>query len=195
MEEIPESTVQSAGNGSLVAIAAVVIWALVALAKSPALPIDIPPRVRPWLAFGLGQAYAVLSVVLSGVPWGEAIAHGVVATVLAIGGQELGSSAAPKSPRPPTSTVLPLLLFVGASAGLSGCGLPAKVESALEASRDVVAIAEPCMRGALSVDLSRCSTPECVGSVEQRWAGPMAALDLLRSVWCDLSPESEGCGK
>ncbi len=88
-------------------------------------------------------------------------------------------------PPPPSMLILVLVLF--------GCGAQDQIAKYAEASRDVVTYAEPCMRGALEVDLARCSTPECVAAVEQKWAAPMSALDLVKAGWCALSPASEGC--
>ena len=84
---------EQAGAGRHVAIAAVLVWALVAALKSPAFPLEIPPRARPWLALVLGQVYAVLAAVVGGVPWGVALVDGLVATTLAVTGQELGAAA------------------------------------------------------------------------------------------------------
>lgn len=75
------------GQHKWVPIASVVLGVLVRLAKSDTrIPIDIPPRLRVWLAFGLGQVAAVLDVVVAGQPWKQAIFGGLIASVLAIVG-------------------------------------------------------------------------------------------------------------
>ncbi len=93
-----------------------------------------------------------------------------------------------KLPKPPGSGPLLMLTLL-----LCGCGVPEKMAKFAESSRDVATYAEPCMRGALEVDLDKCSTPECVDRVEQHWEDPMSALDLVKAGWCALSPSSEGC--
>jgi Mrp family chromosome partitioning ATPase len=93
MDQIDPTIAEQAGAGRHVAIAAVIVWALVAAMKSPAFPLDIPPKARPWLALALGQVYAVLAAVVGGIPWGAALVDGLVATTLAVTGQELGAAA------------------------------------------------------------------------------------------------------
>lgn len=198
LETLDESVVESASRGELVPLAAAGVWLLVRLLKSDAFPVDIPPRFRPLLALVLGQVSAVLLAVVGGMSWRGAVVSGLIATALAIAGQELGASAKPaaaKLPPPPTAVVLPLLLLVGASAGLSGCGLPAKVETALEASRDVAVFAESCAVEAQGLALERCETEACRAEVKAAFAPIADALDLLHQVWCGLAPESEGCAQ
>lgn len=93
MDEIDSTIAEQAGAGRHVAIAAVIVWALVATLKSPAFPLQVPPRARPWLALALGQVYAVLAAVVGGVPWGVALVDGLIATTLAVTGQDLGAAA------------------------------------------------------------------------------------------------------
>lgn len=184
---------REAGAGSLVALAALVIWSLVSLLKSDRIPIDIPPRLRPWLAFGLGQTFAVLEVVLQGTPARQAVIQGIYATVLAIGGQELGGSAGPailgalKRGAPPA-----LLLFVSVLVGCSGA--TAEVARYAEASRDILAAAEPCFVAQQQAQLEACKADEaCLARVSDVWGPIKRSLTVAHDVWCTLAPESEGC--
>ena len=93
----------------------------------------------------------------------------------------------PKPPGPGTLLMLSLVLC--------GCGAQEQLVKFAEASRDVATYAEPCMLGALELDLARCSTPECVAEVQHKWAAPMSTLDLVKQTWCTISPSSEGCTK
>lgn len=72
-----------------VALTVVAIGALVRLTKEDTVvPIDVPARWRPLLAFFLGQASAVLEHLAAGAPWGAAVVDGLAASVLAILGHE-----------------------------------------------------------------------------------------------------------
>lgn len=114
-----------------VAVAAVVIGTLTRLAKSDTkIPIDIPPRYRVWLAFGLGVASGVLEkMVDGGTTWTSAIVGGLISAALAVighntvidsirGGKEIvvpgltipGVPPAPGKPpsiKPPSPETLP----------------------------------------------------------------------------------------
>lgn len=198
IEALDQSVVESASRGELVPLAAAGVWLLVRLLKSDAFPVDISPRLRPLLALVLGQLSAVLLAVVGGMSWRGAVVSGLIATALAIAGQELGASAkpaAPKLPPPPTSAVLPLLLLVGASAGLSGCGIGQEMVRVVEASRDVVTVAEPCLAAAQKVEIDACANAACVERVAVAWEPIMAALDVIHQAWCAVSPSSEGCAK
>jgi hypothetical protein len=94
MDPIDQTVQDSASHGSWAAIAALVVWGSVAVLKSEqdaalAHPAAGVPA-RSW-RFALGQAYAVLELVVHGMPWGSAVVRGVVVAAIAIGGQELGS--------------------------------------------------------------------------------------------------------
>jgi len=89
----PNITEQAAAGGH-VALAALAVWMLVALVKSDKIPINIPPAARPWLAFALGQTYAVLAAVVGGVRWELAVVEGLFAALGAVGTQELGAGFA-----------------------------------------------------------------------------------------------------
>jgi hypothetical protein len=187
-----EQVITQAGQGSHVAGAALAVWVLVSVLKSDRVPINVPPAVRPWLALVLGQVYAVLSAVVLGQPWGAAVVDGLLATTLAVTGQELGSSVTRLPPPPPS--VLPLLLTVAALGGLTSCGGAQQVTRLAEAARDVAVVAEPCLVEVQRAELRTCEGEAgCEGMVRQRWAPVAAALDVLHDAWCGLSPESEGC--
>jgi hypothetical protein len=95
----------------------------------------------------------------------------------------------------PPSPASPLLVVAaGALAGLTGCGATEHVARYAEASRDVLAVAEPCLVEVQRAELRTCAgIAECETLVRQRWAPIATALDVLHEAWCALSPESEGC--
>ena len=70
------------------AIATIVIAFVVRLLKSDTtIPIDVPPRVRVWLALGLGILAGILNKVANeGTPWRDALLWGLSAAVAAIVG-------------------------------------------------------------------------------------------------------------
>ena len=77
----------------------------------------------------------------------------------------------------------------------AGCAAKQQLTEFAEASRDVSAIAEPCARAALQVELDRCKDVACVDAVEARYAAKMQTIDLFHKVLCTLAPETEGCEK
>jgi hypothetical protein len=184
---------REAGAGSLVALAALVIWSLVSLLKSDRIPIDIPPRLRPWLAFALGQTFAVLEVVLQGTPARQAVIQGVYATVLAIGGQELGGAAGPailgalRKGAPP-ALLLCLTVIVGCS------GATAELQQFAEASRDIIEAADPCFVAQQEKQLEDCrKDPACVARVLEVWRPIKKAINVANAIWCARMPDAEGC--
>jgi hypothetical protein len=124
MDPIDQTVQDSASHGSWAAIAALVVWGLVAALKSDKTPPWLTPPVayRPLVAFALGQGYAVLELVVHGMPWGSAVVRGVVVAAIAVGGQELGSKLANGAQPPPSAAgVLPLGLLALAVLHSSGC--------------------------------------------------------------------------
>ncbi len=95
---------------------------------------------------------------------------------------------------PPGTSALLLSLVTGA-AGALGCGASMRdVESAIEASRDVAAIAEPCLVAAKQREEQMCGgEAECIESVRAAFAPAAHAFDAMHRAWCLLSPQSEGC--
>jgi hypothetical protein len=95
------------------AVAALVVGFAVRMVKSDGpLPITIPPRWRPWLAMILGALAATFEKVNAGISWKQALAGGLLAALLAIGGhqlviesvrngQELGGEPKKPDPKPP----------------------------------------------------------------------------------------------
>lgn len=73
-----------------VLLTAVLIGLIVRTLKSDTkIPINIPPRLRVWLAFGLGAAASVLERIGTGVGWKQAALDGALAAVLAVLGQNV----------------------------------------------------------------------------------------------------------
>lgn len=95
---------------------------------------------------------------------------------------------------PPGSSIFLLVLATGA-AGTLGCGASMRdVESAIEASRDVAAIAEPCLVAARQREEKMCGgEAECIEAVRAAFAPAANAFDAMHRAWCLLSPHSEGC--
>jgi hypothetical protein len=183
-----ETVLRMANGGSYVAIAALVIWALVTLLKSSVVRLDIPPRVRPWVAFGLGQVYAVLVVILEGAPPGQAAVQGIMATVLAIGGQELGSSAALN-----TTSIGGLSLLV-CLLGSAGCST-AQLEAGLDAGNKLVTKAKPCLVATFEAEREACGGDvACVRDVEEGGRETADAAKLFREAWCALAEDAQAKG-
>lgn len=107
----------------------------------------------------------------------------------------LEARAKARSVLPPGSSILLLVLTAGAAGTLTGCGASMRdVESAIEASRDVAAIAEPCLVAAKQREEQMCGgEAECIESVRVAFAPAADALDAMHRAWCLLSPQSEGC--
>lgn len=104
MDPIDQTVQDSAAKGSWAAIAALVVWAVIALAKSDKTPPWMTPPVawRPLIAVLLGQVYAVLEAGVHGMPWGSAVVRGFVVAAAAIAGQELKSKlTSPPAPAAP----------------------------------------------------------------------------------------------
>lgn len=129
MDPITDSIHDSASRGGYAAIAAIAIWAIIALVKRDDIPIPLPPRARPLLALALGQVYAVLEAVVGGMPWGAAVVRGLVVAAGAIATHEVGSKLrAPEVVKPPSvpppMPPLLLLVFLAGCVPLLGCGSP-----------------------------------------------------------------------
>ncbi len=71
--------------------AALLIGLIVRLLKSDTkIPLNVPPRWRPWLALGLGGLAGALDKVVAGSSWHDALVVGLGAPTLAILGHVLG---------------------------------------------------------------------------------------------------------
>lgn len=186
---------ERAGAGDFVALAALVIWVLVTLAKSAWIPVEVPPRARPILALGLGQVFTVLVAVVDGASAGQAVVSGLVASALAIAAQEAGSAFKGSQPPGSAGSALLLIALAGAAAGLStGCGGSQELAKYAEAGRDIAARAEPCLVAQKAMDESQCGTDAaCLATVKETYGKLADALDLMHSTWCKVSPQSEGC--
>ncbi len=130
MDPINTSIQESAARGGYAALAAIVVWAVIAIVKRDDVPIPLPPRYRPLLALALGQVYAVLEAVVGGMPWGAAIVRGLVVAAGAVAMHEVGSklraapAVKPPSVPPPMPPLLVLLLALGGCVPLLGCASP-----------------------------------------------------------------------
>ncbi len=122
MDPISDTIQESASRGGYAAIAALIVWASIAVIKRDDVPIPLPPRYRPLLALALGQVYAVLETVVGGMPWGAAVVRGLVVAAGAIAVHEVGSKvrAPAEAVKPPSvPPPMPPLLLLGLA--LAGC--------------------------------------------------------------------------
>jgi hypothetical protein len=95
---------------------------------------------------------------------------------------------------PGLAPLFPLVLAVGLGASSTACAGTQRIAELAEASRDVIAVAEPCLVAAQRVELRACEgSPECEAKVKERWAPIALALDVVHEAWCSVSPSSEGC--
>lgn len=77
--------------GGWVPFAAWLVGALVRLTKDDnKFPINVDPKVRPWIALGLGLVLGILEKFLAGSSWQGAIVGGLTAGAMAIVGHVLG---------------------------------------------------------------------------------------------------------
>lgn len=106
-----------------VAASALVVGFTVRILKTDTkIPINIPARVRPWLALSLGAGAGILERVQSGISWRDALAGGLVAGLTAIAGHDTlieGIRKGRELPlpgltggKPPTSIMLVLLALL-----------------------------------------------------------------------------------
>lgn len=72
-----------------VPLAALVIFLTIRLLKSDTkIPVDIPPRARIWVVFGLSIASGVLEHVIAGKSWTNALVGAGVTAAIAVLGHE-----------------------------------------------------------------------------------------------------------
>ena len=103
----------------------------------------------------------------------------------------------PPSMSPPAGSngaVPPSLLMMLAFV-LCGCaGAQEQLRGGLEAARDVVTVAEPCMAAEHDRELTSCNgDATCESTVRAHWAPIADALDVFHTAWCTLSQSSDGC--
>jgi hypothetical protein len=95
---------------------------------------------------------------------------------------------------PGLAPLFPIVLAVGLGASSTACAGTQRIAELAEASRDVIAVAEPCLVAAQRVELRVCEgSPECEAKVRARWSPIASALDVVHEAWCSVSPSSEGC--
>lgn len=187
-----EKIVLDASQGAHVAAAALVVWCLIQVSKSPLIPVDFLPRQRPFVALLLGQAYAALEAIVFGTPWGMALVMGIVSTTMAIGGQEIGSAA--KGSSPPPGAGAAVLLFLALGGAGTGCAAVEGFKDIAHASRDVLLVAEPCLSAKAMLEEAKCDGDHaCVQGVKEKWRPIGDAIDLIHFRWCEIAPTSEGC--
>lgn len=84
-----DAIVAAANGGKWWVFSALIVGLLVRLLKAkPALAEKFPPRVRPWLAVGLGIASGMLNKVVEGTPWKSALLFGASSGAAAVLGHE-----------------------------------------------------------------------------------------------------------
>lgn len=130
------------------ASAAVLIGALVRLAKSDRLPWTVPARWRPTAALLLGLVAAVVEAAAVGSPWPDAIVRGVSAAGLATLGHGVGIEgirdgeelAAPTDPPRLTDSGALLVLMSALALPVTGCAALASLAQATSASAAVASL-------------------------------------------------------
>lgn len=172
-------------------VAAALIWFVIRLLKSERIPLDVPARVRPWLAVALGIASGVAESFVSGTPLVDALLGGLVAGAGAIATQETLVPAAKvvrDSLRPPPMALL-AFAFV-----FFGCGGAAqKFEAVAHSARDVAVVAEACSFAAKEQAMLACDTDACKADVLRKYAPIADVLDAFHLAWCSAAPDAEGC--
>lgn len=172
-------------------VAAALIWFVIRLLKSERIPLDVPARVRPWLAVGLGIASGVAESFIAGTPLVDALLGGLVAGAGAIATQETLVPAAKvvrDSLRPPP---MALLAFAFAFFGCGGAA--AKFEAVAHSARDVAVVAEACSFAAKEQAMAACIDDTCKAKVLTKYSAIADALDAFHLAWCTAAPDAEGC--
>jgi hypothetical protein len=200
--EIEQVVKDGVANGSGVAIAAVVVWLLVAYFKSDKFPVDVPPGLRPFLALGLGQSYAALAAIVGGKPVAEAVIDGVVASGFAVAGQEFGKplpSAAQAAIhllaealknffKKGGGTSVFLLFFLG------GCVSKEDVEAGINGAVEFHDKAAPCLMSLYAKELADCAGNEvCMAKVHEVYGAAIDGSNALRKLVCAIDKTAEGC--
>lgn len=166
-----------------------VVYLLTAFAKRIA-----PERLRAdWLrrAVSLVIAFAPgLALTLSEhMVWDTALRTAVFSWAVS---QLVFFLAKDKASPPNVGPALAIVFFLS-SAGCSAHQAE-QVRTAVEASRDVAAIAEPCLFATKEKQLSDCAgDAACEAEVRRRYSQVADAFDAFRRAWCALAPQSEGC--
>lgn len=118
------------------AVAALVIAALLAAAKSPkvdSLFARVPREQRPRVVLALGLVSGVLEAVTRGAPWSEALAYGVVSAALAALGHGVAGGLAPvPQPAPAEGPI-----------GDSAIAIPEARDTEVARAPDTIAAAPP----------------------------------------------------
>lgn len=84
-----EAVLQAANARNWWLVSSLVIYMLVRLVKvKPEIAAKLPPRIRPWLAVGLGLVAGVLNKIATGTPWSVALIAGAGAGLTAVVGHE-----------------------------------------------------------------------------------------------------------
>jgi hypothetical protein len=194
MDPISDTIQESASRGGYAAIAALIVWASIAVIKRDDVPIPLPPRYRPLLALALGQVYAVLETVVGGMPWGAAVVRGLVVAAGAIAVHEVGSkvrapaeAVKPPSVPPPMPPLLLLCLALAGCVPLLGCGSPLR---ALIVTTDAAAVAGEAARPILR---EACTEP-AEALVRRLDAADRAGnVDAARAVRVEAAALAEHC--
>ena len=138
-------------------VAAMVVYALIRIAKSDKIPFSIPARLRPWVSIALGIVYGGLQSVIRGTGWGEAFLAAAITGLGPVMGHEfvVESLRNGKELFPPKANVgAAVLLLAGASLlGTSGCGLSAtKIADAGKVITDIIRVVQEAQSGLEELD-------------------------------------------
>lgn len=193
MDPISDTIQESASRGGYAALAAILVWACVAVIKRDDVPIPLPPRYRPLLAVALGQVYAALEAMVGGMPWGAAVVRGLVVAAGAIGAHEVASkvrsepAVKPPSVPPPMPPMLLLCLLLAGCVPLLGCASPLR---ALIVTTDAAAVAGEAARPILR---EACTEPAEALVRRLDAADKAGNVDAARAVRVEAAALAEHC--
>lgn len=200
LEQVIKDGVQS---GDAIAVAALVVWLLTAYFKSDKFPIDVPPRVRPFLALGLAQSYASLAAIVGGKPVADSVIDGLLVGAVAIASQEAGKPLS----GPVQSAVAAVGeflkgLFKKGGAGmsvfllfvLSSCVDKSKIEAGLNGAVEFHDRAAPCLMSMYANDLANCAGNDaCMAQVHDVYGKAIDGSNAFRMLICAIDKSAEGC--
>lgn len=126
---------EAAKNYGVPGLIALAVMLVVQLVKSDKIPIDIPPRARPWVAMGLALASAIAAGIAQGLPAGQAISQGLIAGLSSIGLFETAATVKKKDDgTPPSSSAGPLIGGMLFALLAFGCSATKVVNTAIDAA-------------------------------------------------------------
>lgn len=171
MNSLIDQAIALASTGHYLGLA-ILILSLVQtwLTPNSGFPVTVPARLQPVVAIVLGQAYAVLTAVSTGVPYTALIVHGAIASLTVL----LTSHAIWSDAAPAWAQALAFILKTSNDGGTGGPGVkltdaPVKKESQMKAPNALMVLS-----GAIVLALSLFALDGCPQAVPV--VGPGASL-------------------